>query len=69
VSPIARDYIASTTFVGGGATSGTTQKRSFDWPAPMQGPSPVRGCFCVRGTVTDAAGQSATVTATKPVKF
>jgi len=47
----------------GGAASGTTQLRTFDWAAPST------GCFCVRGTVTDTAGQRTTVTATKPVKF
>ncbi|NUO52525.1 MAG: hypothetical protein HOV80_27070, partial [Polyangiaceae bacterium] len=45
--------------------TGTTQTRTFSWPRPASG----SGCYCVRGTVTDAANQATTIIATKPVRF
>ena len=45
--------------------TGTSQARMFDWPRPPSG----SGCYCLRGIVTDAAMQSTTVIATKPVRF
>jgi hypothetical protein len=37
----------------------------FDWTTPVEG----AGCYCVRGTVTDAASQTTVVVAAKPVRF
>lgn len=45
--------------------SGTSQTRSLAWPRPASG----AGCYCVRGTVMDAAMQSTTVIASKAVWF
>ena len=45
--------------------TGTTQARTFSWQRPASG----SGCYCVRGTVTDAASQTTTVVANKPVRF
>ena len=42
--------------------TGTLQMQSYAWSAAS-------GCYCVRGTVTDSAGQTTTVQAAKPVKF
>lgn len=47
------------------SVSGTSQAQMFSWPTPAEG----SGCYCVRGTVTDAAMQSTTVVAPKPVRF
>lgn len=56
----------------GGLVSTSSATRMFDWNVPtrMQGPMiEDRGCYCVRGTVNDSAGQSMAVTAQAPVKF
>jgi hypothetical protein len=45
--------------------TGTSQPMTFDWTVPPDG----QGCYCVRGIVTDAAMQSVTVNAAKPVRF
>lgn len=42
--------------------TGTSQAQSYAWTIAT-------GCYCVRGTVTDSAGQATTVQAAKPVKF
>lgn len=47
-----------------GTLTGTAQDRTLTWTAPEGA-----GCYCVRGTVTDSAGQSTTVTAGKAVRF
>jgi mono/diheme cytochrome c family protein len=45
--------------------TGTSQAQMYSWSVPAEG----SGCYCVRGTVTDAAMQSTTVVADKPVRF
>ena len=45
--------------------TGTSQAQMFTWSTPPEG----AGCYCVRGTVVDAAMQNTTVVAAKPVRF
>jgi hypothetical protein len=61
----AMQTIASWKLVTTTAVSGTSQAQTFSWSTPTEG----AGCYCVRGTVTDAAMQSTTTVADKPVRF
>jgi hypothetical protein len=57
--------VPSWTLVTMSNVSGMSQAQTFVWPRPPTG----AGCYCLRGTVTDAATQSTTVIANKPVRF